>query len=52
MTVFIVLLIGAVQVAVPELRVKSVGQVEHALIEEPEQVAQVVSHFAQYEPVP
>jgi len=41
-----------VQVAVPESSVKSVGQVEHVFMEEPEQVAQVVSHLAQYEPVP
>lgn len=47
-----VLLIGAVQLAVLESRVKSVGQVEHEFMEDPRQVAHVVSHLAQYDPVP
>jgi hypothetical protein len=43
---------GWTQVEVAVSRVKSVGQVEQELMELPEQVEHVVSHLAQYEPVP
>lgn len=44
-----VLLEGAMQVLVVELRVKSVGQEEQELMDVPEQVVQVTSHLPQYE---
>jgi|LakMenEpi03Aug12_release.lakeMendotaPanAssembly.Ray.scaffolds.fasta_scaffold4079392_1 hypothetical protein len=42
-----VALMGAAQVLVFALSVKSEGQVEHWLMAEPRQVLHVVSHFAQ-----
>ena len=52
MTVLISDVSGVIHILVVAFRVKSGGQLEQEVMEVPEHVVQVTSHFPQYEPEP